>query len=62
MPISIRHVLPEETVAVYRLSPEFAGLHDAQTIRQRTDATAWRSDCWKRRNAGRRKMATSGFT
>ncbi|EJC1152516.1 hypothetical protein ACN5OL_000197 [Cronobacter sakazakii] len=34
MPISIRHVLPEETATVYRLIPEFAGLHDAQTIRQ----------------------------
>ncbi|EPT7002192.1 GNAT family N-acetyltransferase [Cronobacter malonaticus] len=38
MPISIRHVLPEETVAVYRLIPEFAGLHDAQAIRQRIGA------------------------
>ncbi|ELY3457873.1 permease [Cronobacter sakazakii] len=35
MPISIRHVLPEETATVYRLIPEFAGLHDAQAIRQR---------------------------
>ncbi|HDI3023728.1 TPA: GNAT family N-acetyltransferase [Cronobacter turicensis] len=35
MPISIRHVLPEETAIVYRLIPEFAGLHDAQTIRER---------------------------
>lgn len=35
MPISIRHVLPEETATVYRLIPEFAGLHAAQVIRQR---------------------------
>ncbi|EPX7408002.1 GNAT family N-acetyltransferase [Cronobacter dublinensis] len=35
MPISIRHVQPEETAAVYRLIPEFAGGHDAQAIRQR---------------------------
>ncbi|ALB70000.1 GNAT family N-acetyltransferase [Cronobacter muytjensii] len=35
MSISIRHVLPEETAAVYRLIPEFAGLHDAHAIRQR---------------------------
>lgn len=35
MPISIRHVQPEETAAVYRLIPEFAGEHDAQAIRQR---------------------------
>lgn len=35
MPISILHVLPEETATVYRLIPEFAGLHDAQAIRQR---------------------------
>ncbi|EOV0674983.1 GNAT family N-acetyltransferase [Cronobacter dublinensis] len=35
MSISIRHVPPEETAAVYRLIPEFAGVHDAQAIRQR---------------------------
>ncbi|EKP4478619.1 GNAT family N-acetyltransferase [Cronobacter dublinensis] len=35
MPISIRHVQPEETAAIYRLIPEFAGVHDAQAIRQR---------------------------
>ncbi|EPR9079846.1 GNAT family N-acetyltransferase [Cronobacter dublinensis] len=35
MPISIRHVQPEETAAIYRLIPEFAGGHDAQAIRQR---------------------------
>ncbi|EOI5726811.1 hypothetical protein ACMS09_000198 [Cronobacter malonaticus] len=38
MPISIRHVLPEETATVYRLIPEFAGLYDAQAIRQRLGA------------------------
>ncbi|EOC0026483.1 hypothetical protein ACNY4O_002745 [Cronobacter sakazakii] len=35
MPISIRLVPPEETATVYRLIPEFAGLHDAQATRQR---------------------------
>ncbi|ELQ6131990.1 GNAT family N-acetyltransferase [Cronobacter dublinensis] len=35
MPISIRHVQPEETAAIYRLIPEFAGGNDAQAIRQR---------------------------